>query len=320
MKIEEVIIMKKALCTILAIVLITSNLFLISFAFDADNTTKLADQTLKDFILTEDESKSLSVAIWFYDSKTSSEYAAMSRNEKREYIKAANEANVALIKSIVSSYEADSLTTVVYAEVTPSQLKSVIALDEVLWIDFLDMSEPVAEDVSSDKAADETVKEFVESEDDSKTLSVAIWFKTEKDTAGMSPDEAREYIKSENEKSMSLIQKNVISCEADNMLAVIYAYVKPSGLKAILGFDEVRWVDYYDRQMTPETDGDVNLDGKLDAGDARMVLRYSAKLESITDLQKSRIDMDGNNKINAADARIILRRSAKLFDAAGGDV
>ena len=57
--------------------------------------------------------------------------------------------------------------------------------------------------------------------------------------------------------------------------------------------------------------GDVNYDGKVNAIDARAVLRYSAKLDK-TELDIFRADADGNGRINASDARLILRVSAGL--------
>ena len=56
--------------------------------------------------------------------------------------------------------------------------------------------------------------------------------------------------------------------------------------------------------------GDVNFDGRITAGDARSILRYSARLDSFTEAQKYRADFDGNGIVNAADARRVLRKSA----------
>lgn len=49
-----------------------------------------------------------------------------------------------------------------------------------------------------------------------------------------------------------------------------------------------------------------------DASAARDVLRYSAKLDDLDDQQKKAADVDFNGVINAADARLILRYAAKL--------
>ncbi|MBR3867816.1 MAG: dockerin type I repeat-containing protein [Clostridia bacterium] len=58
--------------------------------------------------------------------------------------------------------------------------------------------------------------------------------------------------------------------------------------------------------------GDVNFDGRITAADARLALRYSAKLETPNAEQfiVANVILDG--KIEANDARLILRVSAKL--------
>ncbi len=59
--------------------------------------------------------------------------------------------------------------------------------------------------------------------------------------------------------------------------------------------------------------GDIDGNGSVLAGDARSILRYSAKLESgWTDLQILLADVNGKDGVTAADARTALRISAKL--------
>lgn len=58
--------------------------------------------------------------------------------------------------------------------------------------------------------------------------------------------------------------------------------------------------------------GDVNNDGKITAADARIVLRVSAKLETLNSDAEQYADIDSNGKITAADAKIVLRISAQL--------
>ena len=59
-------------------------------------------------------------------------------------------------------------------------------------------------------------------------------------------------------------------------------------------------------------DGDVNLDGKTTAYDARLVLCYSASLIELNEEQLSHCDFSGNHVFNARVARMVLRLSAKL--------
>ena len=58
--------------------------------------------------------------------------------------------------------------------------------------------------------------------------------------------------------------------------------------------------------------GDLDGNGKVSAADARIALRVSARLETLTAAQTTLADVDGNGKITAADARKILRVSARL--------
>ena len=58
--------------------------------------------------------------------------------------------------------------------------------------------------------------------------------------------------------------------------------------------------------------GDANCDGKVNASDARFVLRCSAKLETYDEVNFYAIDVTADGRITAADARLILRASARL--------
>ena len=84
-------------------------------------------------------------------------------------------------------------------------------------------------------------------------------------------------------------------------------YVKPGYLQ----------IPDYDTSSGKYMLGDVNLDGKITAADARLALRISAKLENYpaadSDVFKN-TDVNADGKITAADARIILRVSAGLSD------
>ena len=63
--------------------------------------------------------------------------------------------------------------------------------------------------------------------------------------------------------------------------------------------------------------GDVDLNGKVEAADARLALRVAAQLETLDDVQLVLADVNADNKIIAADARAILRVSATLDPAFG---
>ena len=67
----------------------------------------------------------------------------------------------------------------------------------------------------------------------------------------------------------------------------------------------------------PYMRGDVSGDGKILADDARLALRASANLISVTDEQKTAADIDGDGIITSSDARSILRYSARLDETLG---
>lgn len=56
--------------------------------------------------------------------------------------------------------------------------------------------------------------------------------------------------------------------------------------------------------------GDVDGNGKVTSSDARTILRYSARLDSSSDLSVA--DVDQNGKVNSRDARLALRITARL--------
>lgn len=58
--------------------------------------------------------------------------------------------------------------------------------------------------------------------------------------------------------------------------------------------------------------GDADLDGEVDAADAREALRYSVGLETFTEKQIARADLNLDGKVKSADARSILRLSVEL--------
>lgn len=58
--------------------------------------------------------------------------------------------------------------------------------------------------------------------------------------------------------------------------------------------------------------GDVDNNGKINAADARLVLRYCARLETFSDVQILSSDINSDGKVTAADARLLLRYAAGL--------
>ena len=58
--------------------------------------------------------------------------------------------------------------------------------------------------------------------------------------------------------------------------------------------------------------GDVDANGEITARDARLALRYSARLETLTPVGARGADYSGDGVVTASDARYILRYSAEL--------
>ena len=58
--------------------------------------------------------------------------------------------------------------------------------------------------------------------------------------------------------------------------------------------------------------GDVDGNGKIEAADARLALRASVKLETLTAEQTLAANVDGDAFVTSADARLILRAAVKL--------
>ncbi len=58
--------------------------------------------------------------------------------------------------------------------------------------------------------------------------------------------------------------------------------------------------------------GDADIDNSVTSADARLVLRASVGLETLSDVQKKIADIDKDNTVTSSDARMILRASVNL--------
>lgn len=58
--------------------------------------------------------------------------------------------------------------------------------------------------------------------------------------------------------------------------------------------------------------GDADANGKVDAADARIILRFAAKLDNYKGTLINVLDLNDDEKVDAADARIVLRCAARL--------
>lgn len=66
-------------------------------------------------------------------------------------------------------------------------------------------------------------------------------------------------------------------------------------------------------EYTVTVKGDVSPDGKINASDARLILRITAKLENADEIMKNGADLNSDGKITAGEARTILRFAARLI-------
>lgn len=78
------------------------------------------------------------------------------------------------------------------------------------------------------------------------------------------------------------------------------------------GWVNLMYAVYIGGTTAAVTKGDVNSNGKVEASDARLIIRYSAGLEKFSDTQKKNADVNSDSKITASDARKVLRAAANL--------
>lgn len=67
-----------------------------------------------------------------------------------------------------------------------------------------------------------------------------------------------------------------------------------------------------ENEITATAIGDINGSGNIESADARLILRYCAKLENFSSSQKQYADVNADGSISALDARITLRAAANL--------
>ena len=79
--------------------------------------------------------------------------------------------------------------------------------------------------------------------------------------------------------------------------------------------------EYKDKGTPAETGltGDVDLDGTITSGDARLALRISVSLltdgdKTMTEQQIKLANVDGDTEVTSGDARLILRKSVGFTD------
>ena len=137
---------------------------------------------------------------------------------------------------------------------------------------------------------------------------------------------ANEFYTEKNTSFCESIKDLVTVTEIDTLGAVFWCDITKENIYKISEKEEV--IHIFLDNMTPvavpvETTepqhedvplaplGDVNLDMKVTAADAREILRYAAQLSNNV-YNRENADLNSDGKINAADARLALRTAARL--------
>lgn len=136
-----------------------------------------------------------------------------------------------------------------------------------------------------------------------KTAGVTVNVKLEKQTLGFLWTDAGE--KQTDKTDKKYISGSYSAAVTDSGTYRIVLEIKVNGET-----DEKEAVYEYDKTKVY---GDAVADGVIRANDARLILRYSARLQRYTEKQRIMCDIDNNGTITAADARITLRLAAKLI-------
>ena len=96
--------------------------------------------------------------------------------------------------------------------------------------------------------------------------------------------------------------------------ATVEAEGEETRICVVCGEKEIRGIPKLMPETPEYTKGDVDGDGEISSGDARLALRASVKLENYEPGSPAFLaaDVDGNGAIESSDARTILRVSVKL--------
>ena len=95
-------------------------------------------------------------------------------------------------------------------------------------------------------------------------------------------------------------------------VAAVYPRTSETSIVKMMLDLHVRWTANHVGPYPVSLLGDVDLNGRVTAKDARIALRISAKLEKLPETQFRLADLDFDGKVTAREARKILRVSAGL--------
>lgn len=241
--------------------------------------------------------------------------------------------------------DTDALTPIVRCDVTKENIYTLAGYEEVIRIFFEDLQPEAVE--APESKFDENALAAYEAAKDSDILSVGVEMDYQFDGASIpEPDEKdseawRAYRARLTEAASAFYtQRNAAFSEKiadiatvtgqDALTPIVWCDIAKADLDTLAGYDEVLRifieteptpVEIYEEETTepPCEDvslaplGDVNLDMKVTAADAREILRYAARLSNGV-MNEENADVNADGKITAADARLALRMAARDLD------
>ena len=115
----------------------------------------------------------------------------------------------------------------------------------------------------------------------------------------------------EENNRVSVFPSSNAGISFDEFKAMFKGIISVAGEKIEKVFNGMKFM-FGDKEYTLILKGDANADSKINASDARTILRIAARLEQPDEITKDAADIDSDGKITSAEARSVLRFAAKL--------
>ncbi len=115
----------------------------------------------------------------------------------------------------------------------------------------------------------------------------------------------------EENKKVSILPKESKGITLDDFKVMFKGAVSVAGEKIDKVFNGMKFM-FNGNEYTFIIKGDTQADGKIAASDARMILRFAAKLDNPDDVAKESADINSDGNITSMEARSVLRFAAKL--------
>ncbi len=115
----------------------------------------------------------------------------------------------------------------------------------------------------------------------------------------------------EENKRVSVFPSSNAGISFDEFKAMFKGVISVAGAKIEKVFNGMKFM-FGDKEYTLIFKGDANADSKINASDARTILRIAAKLDNPDEVTKEAADIDSDGKVTSKEARSVLRFTAKL--------